>query len=138
MVVPQQEEKHFLKLHRLTGRYLVCTAKHLGDLLTHQSLSTVGTDCAGQLLELCHLLVSLRKGSLALYPLLPTAQPPPDKQLAMLLLTSHLQTQGCTVVIGDTTTAVNKVPAIDFFFFFFLRDFIFKNKFYLIGFNFNW
>ena len=63
----------------------------------------------GKLVELCDILVALRSASLDQYPLMPAARPPDDRRLAEIILTSHLQTLGSTVVVADSPNAANKV-----------------------------
>ena len=62
-----------------------------------------------ELVELCEILVALRKASLDQYPLSPAGKPPEDRRLAELLLTSHLQTMGTTLVVADSPNVANKV-----------------------------
>lgn len=64
-----------------------------------------------KLVELCEVLVALRSASLDQYPLTPAGQPPDDRRFAEVLLTSHLQTMGSTVVVADSPNAANKVSA---------------------------
>lgn len=65
-----------------------------------------------KLVELCEVLVALRSASLDQYPLTPAGQPPDDRRFAEVLLTSHLQTMGSTVVVADSPNAANKVSTI--------------------------
>lgn len=62
-----------------------------------------------KLVELCEVLVALRSASLDQYPLTPAGQPPDDRRFAEVILTSHLQTMGSTVVVADSPNAANKV-----------------------------
>lgn len=62
-----------------------------------------------KLVELCEVLVALRSASLDQYPLTPAGQPPDDRRFAEVLLTSHLQTMGSTVVVADSPNIANKV-----------------------------
>ncbi|KAG0729862.1 Guanine nucleotide exchange C9orf72 [Chionoecetes opilio] len=90
MVVPLEEYKNFLPLsqmHGLKGGKLV----------------------KDKLVELCEVLVALRSASLDQYPLTPAGQPPDDRRFAEVILTSHLQTMGSTVVVADSPNAANKV-----------------------------
>ena len=68
-----------------------------------------GSAIKHQLVELCEVLVALRKASLDQYPLSPGGKPPEDRRLAELLLTSHLQTLGTTLVVADSPNTANKV-----------------------------
>lgn len=62
-----------------------------------------------KLVELCDILVALRSASLDQYPLTPAGRPPDDRRLAEIILTSHLQTLGSTLVVADSPNAANKV-----------------------------
>lgn len=65
-----------------------------------------------KLVELCDVLVALRSASLDQYPLTPAGRPPDDRRFAEIILTSHFQTMGSSVVVADSPNAANKVRII--------------------------
>ncbi|KAK8387567.1 hypothetical protein O3P69_018245 [Scylla paramamosain] len=108
MVVPLEEYNNFLPLSQMVIRWLVTIATTTRLLLTKHGLKG-GKLVKEKLVELCEVLVALRSASLDQYPLTPAGQPPDDRRFAEVILTSHLQTMGSTVVVADSPNAANKV-----------------------------
>lgn len=108
MVVPLEEYKNFLPLSQMVTSWLVTIATTTRLLLTKHGVNG-GRLVKDKLVELCEVLVALRSASLDQYPLTPAGQPPDDRRFAEVLLTSHLQTMGSTVVVADSPNAANKV-----------------------------
>ncbi|XP_045607779.2 uncharacterized protein [Procambarus clarkii] len=108
MVVPLEEYKNFLPLTEMVTTWLVTIAASTRLLITKHGLGGGGL-VQSKLVELCDVLVALRSASLDQYPLTPAGRPPDDRRLAEIILTSHLQTMGSTVVVADSPNAANKV-----------------------------
>nr|XP_053631440.1 uncharacterized protein LOC128687892 [Cherax quadricarinatus]XP_053631441.1 uncharacterized protein LOC128687892 [Cherax quadricarinatus]XP_053631442.1 uncharacterized protein LOC128687892 [Cherax quadricarinatus]XP_053631443.1 uncharacterized protein LOC128687892 [Cherax quadricarinatus] len=108
MVVPLEEYKNFLPLKEMVTTWLVTIAATTRLLITKHGLEGGGR-IKGKLVELCDVLVALRSASLDQYPLTPAGRPPDDRRLAEIILTSHLQTMGSTVVVADSPNAANKM-----------------------------
>ncbi|KAG7167347.1 Guanine nucleotide exchange C9orf72-like [Homarus americanus] len=107
MVVPLEEYKNFLPLTDTVTTWLVTIAATTRLLTTKYGLEGGGR-VKSKLVELCDVLVALRSASLDQYPLTPAGRPPDDRTFAEIILTSHLQTMGCTVVVADSPNAANK------------------------------
>ncbi|KAK7068675.1 hypothetical protein SK128_004707, partial [Halocaridina rubra] len=108
MVVPLDEYDYFLPLTQPVTTWLITIAASTRLLITKHGLEGGGM-VRSKLVELCDVLVALRSASLDQYPLIPAGRPPDDRRLAEIILTSHLQTLGSTVVVADSPNAANKV-----------------------------
>ncbi|XP_064088544.1 uncharacterized protein LOC135202961 [Macrobrachium nipponense] len=108
MVVPLEEYDYFLPLTQPVTTWLITIAASTRLLITKHGLEGGGR-VKSKLVELCDVLVALRSASLDQYPLTPAGRPPDDRRLAEIILTSHLQTLGSTVVVADSPNAANKV-----------------------------
>ncbi|CAL4179869.1 unnamed protein product, partial [Meganyctiphanes norvegica] len=108
MVVPMDEYDYFLPLTQLVTQHMINIAAHARLHITKHGLEG-GRSVRKKLIGLCEVLVALRSASLDQYPLTPAGQPPDDRCLAELLLTSHLQTAGTTLIIGDSPNTANKI-----------------------------
>lgn len=108
MVVPLEEYNNFLPLTQTVTSWLVTIAATTRLLITKHGLEGGGhVKC--KLVELCDVLVALRSASLDQYPLTPAGRPPDDRRFAEIILTSHLQTMGSSVVVADSPNTANKV-----------------------------
>lgn len=108
LVVPLEEYEYFLPLTNTVTTWLINIAATTRLLVTKYGLEGGGR-IKHKLVELCDILVALRSASLDQYPLTPAGRPPDDRRLAEIILTSHLQTLGSTLVVADSPNAANKV-----------------------------
>lgn len=108
LVVPLEEYEYFLPLTNTVTTWLISIAATTRLLITKYGLEGGGR-IKNKLVELCDILVALRSASLDQYPLTPAGRPPDDRRLAEIILTSHLQTLGSTLVVADSPNAANKV-----------------------------